>query len=341
MSDYRAPFWLPGAHLQTIAPSLFRWPWITYNRQAPEWTRWPCITYTRELWRTNDGDFIHVDWAGEEKASQLLVLFHGLEGNSVAPYARRLAGAAIERGWRFAVPHFRSCSGRPNLRLRDYHAGASREVGRMLRRFCAVHSGPVYAAGVSLGANALLKWLGEAKDLACRRVSGAVAISATLDLRVTGANLASGFGRFYSSLLLRSLRRKALEKLGRFPGAYDERRVRSAKVLRDFEDGVTAPVNRYRDLRHYYASASALPRLADIRVPTLLINALNDPFQAEHVLQAVRALRAAGKIPDAVKVDFSPTGGHGGFPGCNGWLARRACEFLEPPKPPRSQQAAA
>src|SRR5260370_10334361 len=146
MNGYRAPWWLPGRHLQTLVPSLIPWP---------------RITYTRERWPAPDGrDFIDVDWAGAQGAAPLLVLFHGLEGSSSGAYARRIGAAALRRGWRFAVAHFRGCSRQLNRLLTDYHAGASREVDWMLRNFLA-HHGRVYAAGVSLGANALLKWAGE------------------------------------------------------------------------------------------------------------------------------------------------------------------------------------
>ncbi len=312
--DYRAPAFLPGGHLQTLAGAL------RLGRHAG---------YTRERWRTDDQrDFIDVDWAGAE-GKPLLVLFHGLEGHSRTPYARRLRAHVLGNGWRFAVPHFRGCSGEPNLQLRSYHAGASDEVDWILRRFRGVHGSPVYAAGVSLGANALLKWLGEQGDRAGEVVQRAATICPTLDLHATGAQLERGFSLLYAKYFLSvSLRARALEKLRRFPGVYDERRLRAARTLRDFDGVVTAPVNGFRDVNDYWTRSSSGQYLEGIRVPTLVLSARNDPFTPDHVLRDVETLRDRGKLPAAVTLDFQKEGGHVGFPGDGNWLARRVYSFL-------------
>ncbi|HEX9182312.1 MAG TPA: alpha/beta hydrolase, partial [Burkholderiales bacterium] len=139
MSTYRAPWWLPGGHLQTLAAVL-----------APK----PRIAWRRERWETPDGDFIELDWGGGD--GPLLALFHGLEGGSSSHYARSIAALALERGWRCVVPHFRGCSGVLNRKARAYHSGDTEELDWILRRLR-----PECAAGVSLGGNVLLKWLGE------------------------------------------------------------------------------------------------------------------------------------------------------------------------------------
>jgi predicted alpha/beta-fold hydrolase len=316
MNGYVAPPWLPGAHAQTILPAL--WPW-------------PRVGYYAERWNAPDGDFIDVHWAGPANASRLLVFFHGLEGNSSGAYARRIGAEALRRGWRFAVPHFRGCSGELNRALPDYHSGASGEVDWILREFVRRHHGPVYAGGVSLGANALLKWLGELRASAANLVRAAVAVSAPLDLTMTGAVLARGFSRFYGKqFLCNNLRWKALRKLepDMYPGAYDGRRVRAAKVLRDFEDAVTAPVNGFLDARDYWVRSSAGQFLDAIAVHTLLINARNDPFLPDHVLRGVERRRQ--QIPAMVEFDFPNEGGHAGFADGDGWLGKRVADFLAP-----------
>ena len=144
---YEPPWWLPGGHLQTIYPAL---------RPAPR------VRFTRERWEAPDGDFVDVDWSGPADAARLLVLFHGLEGSSASHYARALAAHANRLGWRCAVPHFRGCSGEPNRLPRAYHSGDSAEIDWVLGRFGERHPAMRRcAAGVSLGGNALLKWLGE------------------------------------------------------------------------------------------------------------------------------------------------------------------------------------
>jgi len=316
MNGYVAPRWLPGAHAQTILPAL--WPW-------------PRLNYDAERWTTPDDDFIDVHWAGPANASRLLVFFHGLEGGSSAAYARRIGAEALRRGWRFAVPHFRSCSGELNRALPDYHSGASGEIDWILREFARRHGGPVYAAGVSLGANALLKWLGELGANAGSVVRAAVAISAPIDLTMTGAALARGFSRVYGKhFLCDNLRWKALRKVepDMYPGAYDGRRVRAAKALRDFEDAVTAPVNGFLDAQDYWVRSSAGQFLDTIAVHTLLINARNDPFLPDHALRAMD--RVVPQPSRYLRFNFPDEGGHAGFAGCDGWFVNRVANFLAP-----------
>lgn len=315
MNGYVAPCWLPGAHAQTILPSL--WPW-------------PRLRYTPQRWAAPGGDFIDVHWAGPQDAERLLVLFHGLEGSSSGAYARRIGSEALERGWRFAVPHFRGCSGELNRLLTDYHAGASDEIDWILRRFATLHRGRLYAAGVSLGANALLKWLGEQGANAANVVRGAVAVSAPIDLTLTGAALARGLSRIYSKYFLHdNLRWKGLRKLepDMYPGAYDGRRVGAAKVLRDFEDAVTAPVNGFLDAREYWVRSSAEQFLDTIAVQTLLINARNDPFLPDLALRAMD--RVVPQPSQYLRFVFPDEGGHTGFADGNGWLGGRVVSFLE------------
>lgn len=326
MSDYRAPAYLPGGHFQTIVGALCPWPRLRYEPERFWFDDPHAVAGERR-------DFIDVDWAGRKDAPNLLVLFHGLEGNSAGLYARKLGAHALGQGWRFAVPHFRGCSKKGgtrerNLQLRSYHAGASDQIERMLRHCAERHGAPVFAAGVSLGANMLLKWLGEAGDDAGKLVRRAVAISPPLDLHVTGAALARGFSLFYAKVFLRTLYQSALEKLRRFPGAYDERRVRKARTLRDFDDAVTARVHGFRDVEDYYTQSSSRSFLQGIRVPTLVLSARNDPFTPDHVLRGVETLQRSGRLPAQVTLDFQEEGGHVSFPGDRRWLQRRVLEFL-------------
>lgn len=309
MSNYRALWLLRGGHLQTVLGSICFWPRVAYERE-----RW---------WIENPRDFIDIDWAGPQNASNLLVLFHGLEGDSDGLYARRLGAYFIARGWRFAVPHFRGCSAEPNVQLRSYHAGASDEVALMLQHCAARHGGQVFAVGISLGGNALLRWLGGGGAL----VKRAAAISAPLDLHVTGAVLGRGKRLFYAWYFLRSLRKRALEKLRRYPGAYLESSVRKARTLRAFDDAVTAPVHGFRDVDDYWTQSSSWRSLKTIEVPTLLLNARNDPFLPNHVLLGIEQLAAAGWLGSGVELGFEEEGGHASFPGGR-WLEERVFSFL-------------
>jgi predicted alpha/beta-fold hydrolase len=288
-------------HLETIRAALF----------PP-----PRVPLRRERWETPDGDFIDVDFAGE--GERLAVLFHGLEGCSDSHYARLLARALPAAGWRIAIPHWRGCSGEANRLPRAYHSGDSTEVDWIVRRF----SPPIDALGVSLGGNALLKWLGEKSHDAKRWVHRAAAISAPLDLSAAGRALDRGLNRLlYTRMFLGTLKPKSLAKLEAFPGIFDAARLRASRTFREFDDVFTAPLHGFRDVDHYWTDSSSGPWLEHIAVPTLVLNARNDPFLPEHDLVA-----AAQKAAPCVLLEFPPRGGHVGFPGA--WLAQRLIDFF-------------
>jgi len=313
MNAYRPPFWLPEGHAQTIVAAL----------RPP-----PRVALVRERWDAPDGDFIDVDWAGPRHAKHTLVLFHGLEGSSDSHYARDFAAHAIARDWRIALPHFRGCSGEPNRLPRAYHSGDSGEVDWILRRVAASSPAP-HAVGVSLGGNALLKWLGERSAEAARIVRRAAAVSAPLDLSAAGRALDRGFNReVYTRMFLATLKKKALDKLDRFPGLYDAERVRGARSFHEFDSLVTAPLHGFRDAEDYWRKSSSAPWLQSVCVPTLVLNAGNDPFLPEAALDA-----ATREVSSEVLLERPSEGGHVGFleapfPGRHGWLSRRVFDFL-------------
>ena len=306
MNAYEAPWWLPGGHLQTIFAALAASPQVPWQR---------------ERWETPDGDFVDLDWAGrvENPGGPLLALFHGLEGSSSSHYARSIAARALELGWRCVVPHFRGCSGELNRLPRAYHSGDSEEIGWILRRLGVAH-----VVGVSLGGNALLKHLGETGSNSAIRK--AVAISAPLDLAAAGKALDRGLSReIYTRNFLKTLKKKTFDKLRRNQISIDRVRLARARTFWEFDDMVTAPLHGFLGADDYWARASSGPWLDRIRVPTLVLNARNDPFLPAAVLDAI------GKVPPNLVLEFPRTGGHAGFPGRERWLARRIFEFLCPP----------
>jgi hypothetical protein len=200
----------------------------------------------------------------------------------------------------------------------------------MLRRLREHAPGPLYAVGVSLGGNVLLKWLGELGDSAVPIVSRAAAISAPVDLMAAGDALGRGFNRVYSFAFLRTLRRKSLEKLRQHPGLYDPAAVRRARTLRAFDNVVTAPLHGFADTDDYWRRASSKPGLARIRVPTLIVNARNDPFMP------ASALPSSSEVSACITREFPDAGGHvgfvsGPFPGNLSWLPRRVLLYFRAP----------
>ncbi len=319
---YRAPAWLPGGNLQTLYPAVL--------------ARRPAVNFRRQRWDTPDGDFIDLDWTEtqargskiESPGSPLLVLFHGLEGSSRSHYARALMHAAVARGWRGVVVHFRGCSGELNRLPRAYHSGDSAEIDWILRRLKQQQNGePLHAVGVSLGGNALLKWLGEQQGAATAILRSAAAMSAPLDLHAAGTALEQGFNLVYTRHFLVTMKKKSLLKLQMHPRLFDAVRVRAARTLREFDDLVTAPLHGFAGVDDYWTRASSKPWLSRITVPTLLLNACNDPF-----LPAT-ALPQPHEVSPAVTAAFPETGGHvgfitGAFPGTLDWPARAVIDFM-------------
>lgn len=298
--EYRAPAWLPGGQAQTIWPALYA---RRHHGVAPQ--------FRRERWNTPDGDFIDVDRLDRPaRADQpLLVLFHGLEGSSQSQYVQAFASVAAARGWAFALPHFRGCSGELNLAPRAYHSGDFEEIGWMLARFKAAHAGPVLAAGVSLGGNALLRWAQEAGDSAGATAKAVAAICSPVDLAASGHAIGSGFNRLvYTRMFLRTMVPKALKKLQQHPGLFDGERLKQARNLYEFDNLFTAPLHGFRNTEDYWARASAKPQLRRIRIPALLLNARNDPFVP------ASSLPRAQDAGSHVQLWQPRHGGHVGFP---------------------------
>lgn len=266
--NHAAPWWLPGGNLQTIWPAL-------YARRAygalPQ--------YRRERWTTPDQDFVDVDWLEGSPGRPLIVLFHGLEGSSRSHYAEAFADFAQEHGYDFAVPHFRGCSGELNLQPRAYHSGDYEEIDWILRRFKAVHGGPVVAVGVSLGGNALMRWAGEMGTEAARVCAAVVSVSSPLDLAASGWAIGRGLNRqIYTRMFLNTMKPKAMRKLAQFPGLFDVKALRSARDLYDFDNVFTAPLHGFSNTEDYWRRASAKPGMKSIRIAALAVNARNDPF---------------------------------------------------------------
>ncbi|HLO93262.1 MAG TPA: alpha/beta fold hydrolase, partial [Burkholderiaceae bacterium] len=207
-------------------------------------------------------------------------------------------------------PHFRGCSGELNAAPRAYHSGDYAEVGWMLEQVRRQHRGPLIAAGVSLGGNALLRWAQEAGETACQTAGAVAAICSPIDLAASGRAIGSGFNRqVYTRMFLRTMVPKALRKLQQHPGLFDGQALREVRDLYEFDNLFTAPLHGFRDTEDYWARASAKPQLPRIRLPALVLNARNDPFVPAASLPAVQD---AGPF---VTLWQPAHGGHVGFPG--------------------------
>jgi uncharacterized protein len=294
---YSPAWWIPGGHLQTLWGKLFR-------RQVSA----PTVL---ERWDTPDGDFLEIHRLAAEQDAPRVLLLHGLEGTVRSHYAQALLNEAAKRGWGADLLIFRSCGSEPNLTRRFYHSGETSDVGFVLDRILdEFPSSPLAVAGVSLGGNVLLKFLGErGRDLP-PQLKAAAAVSVPFDLARSSRRINRGFSKFYQRFFLNSLRRKAREKAVRFPDLAPQDRIAALRTLEDFDDLITGPLHGFRDAQDYYARSSSLSYLKNIRLQTLLFSAVDDPMLPAEVLDEVRE---AARDNSALELDFVDKGGHAGF----------------------------
>lgn len=289
---YRPPRIFFNGHLQTVYPALFRKPIVSYERERLE---------------TPDGDFLDIDWA-KTGSDKLLILLHGLEGNSDAQYIKGMINAMHKRGWDAVVMNFRSCSGEPNRLLRSYHSGETEDIDFLIRHLAQHHAYEQMAlTGFSLGGNVTLKYLGEQGTAAQSYLSGAVAISVPCDLETSSRQLASPANYFYFQRFLRRLNRKVISKRHLMDNPPQE--VLKMKNFHEFDNAFTAPIHGFSSAKDYYTRSSSGPFIPGIRIPTLLINAWNDPFLSP----ACFPVNAAKANPNFTLLT-SKQGGHVGFP---------------------------
>jgi predicted alpha/beta-fold hydrolase len=240
-----------------------------------------------------------------------IVLLHGLEGTPRSHYVGGTLAEARRRGWGADLLIFRGCGDTLNRTRRFYHSGETGDLSLVIDRVLREYPrAPIVLAGYSLGGNVLLKWLGERGGDLPPRIRGAAAISVPFDLARGARHIHRGFARVYETHFLRSLKRKALAKQTRFPDIGDPASIAAARTIVEFDDIVTSRIHGFRDAEDYYARSSSLGYLSRVRLPTLLLSAVDDPFLPAEVLEEVRAI--AGKNP-ALDLEFVPRGGHVGF----------------------------
>jgi predicted alpha/beta-fold hydrolase len=294
-SSFRPAWWLPGPHLPTIYGRLFR-------RLPPAPTR-------PERWETPDGDRLLVHRLAGQPGTPRLVVLHGLEGGVRSHYAQGLLREAHARGWAGELIVWRTCDEPINRTRRAYHSGETTDTDFVVSRLAEEEpQRPIVMAGISLGGNVLLKWLGErGADVP---VYAAAAISVPYDLARASRHIDRGFSRVYSKFFLKTLVAKTQAKLVKFPDLVDRERLARVRTLWEFDDVVTGPVHGFRDALDYYTRSSSLRYLHAVRRPTLLFNAEDDPFLPREVLDDVRAVARENAH---LEVQFPRRGGHVGF----------------------------
>jgi predicted alpha/beta-fold hydrolase len=312
---YQPPFYLFNGHLQTIVPSLWR--------TVPE------VVYQRERLELPDGDFLNLDWSrlpAHRPTDGLAIVSHGLEGDASRPYVRGMVRALNSAGFDALAWNYRSCGGEMNRLLRSYHLGDTEDLDRVLCHALATgRYRRAFLLGFSAGGNVTLKYLGEDAARVPAEVQRAAVFSVPTDLKASSVHIGRRENQVYMRRFLKSLRLKVRAKAELLPGQVDLAGIEELRNFVDFDNRYTAPMHGFDSADTYYQYASSGRYLAGIRVPTLLVNAQNDPF-----LPASCYPREVAANSAYVFLETPPDGGHVGFAESSGeyYSERRAVAFL-------------
>ena len=311
-STYQPSFLFKKGHFSTIYSGLFR--------------KVNGIIQKRERLELKDGDFMDLDWsyASDKESDKVIIILHGLEGNAQRPYITGTAKLFNANGFDACAVNFRGCSGEDNRLWRSYHSGATEDLDAVVR-YC-IHRGyqNIFIKGFSLGGNMTLKYLGEGRQIPLE-IKGAVAISAPCYLYGSCLELHKFNNVLYANRFLRHLTDKLKAKQILFPDKISTSEIKAIKTLRNFDDVYTSKANGFKDALDYYEKSSSLQFLPNIKVPTLLINALNDSFLSPECFP----VKEAKENPNFF-LEMPKYGGHVGFFDSRNqyYNEKRALEFL-------------
>lgn len=311
-SSYCPPWLLANGYVQSIFPTFFR--------QLDDGH------LLRERIPTDDGDFLDLDWS-RVGSRTLVVVSHGLEGHSRRPYVLGTVREANRNGWDALAWNFRSCGGDTNLLPRMYHSGATDDLHRVVRHALSQGYEQIHLVGYSMGGNLSLVYAGrEAAELP-EEVRSVVAFSVPCDLRSSAYQLAKWQNRVFMWKFLRDLKEKMTIKSQRFPHLVSVEGFDDIRTFKQFDDRYTAPLHGFRDAEDYWAQSSSLRYLPHLRVPTLLVNARNDPFLSP---ECFPQQLAAGH--EFLHLEMPGSGGHVGFiqhtDDQTYWMEQRAMRFI-------------
>lgn len=313
---YRPPFPFTSGHLQTLYPTLCR--------------RTPSTEPTRERIETPDGDFIDVDWhySRIDLCKGLAVVSHGLEGHSRKKYPLGMARCLSSNGWDVVCLNFRCCSGEPNRLPRFYHSGVTDDLHLVLCHGLAKGYERAALVGFSMGGNQTLKYLGEDPDLVPAQVKGAVVFSVPCRLADAVVEMDKISNRPYMHYFMKGLRKKIREKAARFPDLIDTDGLDKMITFEPFDDKFTAPLHGFKDAADYYRRCSSAQFIDSIRVPTLLVQAQDDPFLSASCYPVAEA-----EASERLFLEITQFGGHVGFMGGwqerDYWSEKRALTFID------------
>jgi predicted alpha/beta-fold hydrolase len=308
MVSYSPPFILFNKHLETIYPSLVR--------------KVNDIHYQRERITTADNDFLDLDWL-KQNSKKLIILSHGLEGNSTRTYIKGMARIFFQNGYDILAWNYRGCSEEMNRTLTFYHSGATYDLDYVVRHVDSLGYEEINLVGFSLGGNLTLKYLGEKSSNLLYKIKKGVAISVPLNLYTSCLEISKSSNWIYTERFLKSLKHKVLTKSRVMP-KLDATLLNEIKTLIDFDNCFTAPLHGFKNAIDYYEKCSSINFIEKIEIPTLILNAKNDPFLSADCFPQ--------KISKNVTTLYPERGGHVGFVQFNQngiyWSELKAIEFI-------------
>jgi len=313
-SSFKPAWWLANPHLQTL--------WSSFFRSLPE------IDLHNIRLELDDGDFLDLV-VTDIQDKPLVIILHGLEGSLESHYIKPLIKTLDDAGYGVCFVHFRGCSEELNRLPRSYHSGDTADLQTIVQYMKNNYKQGVFAViGFSLGGNIVLKWLGEQGAKAITQT--AIAISVPFTLSHAGERLEKSFSRVYQKHLLTRCQKKYKQKssLLKMPIEADAQQL---NTFYTFDDQITAPLHGFKNADDYYQQCSSRQFLKDIKKPTLILHAKDDPFMWEYTVPN------DDELSSSIKLELSDTGGHVGFiAGKNPfnplyWVDKRIVEWLDSP----------
>ena len=318
MSEFKPAFGLKNRHLQTLYPAFFRKKLL--------------VKTTSEIFELSDGDFVECFWCEKPPTDDrdIVILFHGLEGSYKSPYIQGVMDSLSKAGFSSVLMHFRGCSGKANRLPRAYHSGDTKDakawIEALTKRF---PNSKLHAVGYSLGANMLLKLLGEWGSKS--PLVGAVCVSAPMQLDISANTINKGFSKFYQKHLLKHLKSSLHKKYEKHPIEelinFKKEDIKNIKTFWEFDDIYTAKIHGFGTAKEYYKRSSAKQYIKNIQTQTLLIHSTDDPFMTKDVLPT------QNEISKSLTLEVYKHGGHVGF--ISGsifqpkyWLENRIVEYI-------------
>lgn len=295
-NNHKPPIWLPNGHFQTIYPALFR--------------EVDGIVYQREKIGTPDNDFLMLDWCiatPGRRGKTLVILSHGFEGDSHRSYMKGMVKAMRSLGHDCLAWNYRSCGGILNDTAQFYHSGATKDLDHVINHALQFGYEQIGLIGFSLGGNLTLKYLGENR-IRPKEIVKALCFSVPMDLEACSRHLDRGVNRVYQERFLKTLRTKIKEKAVKFPELLDKGRLTLVNSVYTFDDVFTGPLHGFQNAHEYYGNSSAKAYISGIKIPTLIIHAVNDPMIPVECLP----LKEIAALPN-VDMLLSGRGGHCGF----------------------------